>query len=68
MTEAEFIARAFHEIYEKLAPTFGLTTVFESRVPWEDISDRNRNFMITTVQQLLDDGTIISGTEAKKHE
>ena len=42
----EDIARYFHEEYERLAPRFGYETREESRVPWEDVP--NRDLMIAT--------------------
>ena len=58
-----YIARAFHEAYEKLAPDFNYETRKASRVLWKDIPRNNRDLMIATVKKLLDDGTIISGIE-----
>ncbi|MHA2403290.1 MAG: hypothetical protein ACXADH_09900 [Candidatus Kariarchaeaceae archaeon] len=64
MTSEEFIARAFHEAYEELAPSFGYETRKKSRVDWKDIPENNRNLMIATVIQLLNDGTIHPGRES----
>lgn len=58
MTEAERIAKAFHEAYEELAPEHGYETRQASAVPWEDVPEENRNLMVATVQRLLDQGTI----------
>ena len=55
---AEFIARAFHEAYERLAPEFDYETRIQSRVPWEAVPERNRRLMIATVQALLDEDVI----------
>lgn len=59
-----YIARAFHEAYEKLAPDFGYETRKSSRVAWKDIPKNNRDLMIATVKKLLNDGIIHSGLEA----
>jgi hypothetical protein len=40
---AEELARAFHEAYERLAPSFGYETRRESAVPWEHIPDGASN-------------------------
>lgn len=59
--DAEFIARAFHETYESLAPSHGYETRKSSRVPWEQVPDNNKTLMIATVQALLDAGVIEPG-------
>lgn len=56
---AEYIARRFHEMYEKLAPLHGYTTRTESAVPWPDVPQANRSLMMAVVQALLDDTTIL---------
>ena len=56
--EAEFVAKKFHEAYERLAPEFGYTTRMSSAQPWEDVPEPNKSLMIATAQALLDDGTI----------
>ena len=43
------IARMFHEVYERLAPTFGYRTREESAVPWEKVPAKNRDLMTATV-------------------
>jgi hypothetical protein len=58
---AHGIARRFHETYEDLAPEMDYVTRAESRVPWEDVPDKNRRLMVATVQRLLDDGVILPG-------
>lgn len=57
-TEAEAIARAFHEAYERWAPAFAYETREASAVPWDDVPVSNRLLMIATVQDLLDRGVI----------
>ena len=47
-SEDEFIARAFHEAYERLAPQFGYRTREASAVPWEDVPQANRDLMVAT--------------------
>lgn len=54
VTDAERIARAFHETYERLAPAHGYETRKASAVPWADVPDRNRALMVAVVAELLD--------------
>lgn len=61
--QAERIARAFHEAYERLAPSFGYETRKASAVPWEDVPEENRELMVATVETLLEDGEIIAPAE-----
>lgn len=52
-------AQAFHEHYERLAPTLGYETRKESAVPWEDVPETNQALMAATVKALVDTGQII---------
>lgn len=54
----ELVARAFHEAYEELAPSFGYETRRESAKPWTEVPERNRNLMVAVVKRLLDNDTI----------
>jgi hypothetical protein len=56
--EAEMIAQAFHEAYERLAPMFGYKTREASAVPWEDVPAQNKELMVSVVETLLEDGVI----------
>lgn len=49
------VARAFHENYEALAPSFGYETRKESAVAWEDVPDQNKMLMVAVVTTLFDD-------------
>lgn len=62
--EAERIASAFHEAYERLAPDFGYRTRLESAKPWEDVPDSNKRLMRAAVRDLIARGVITedSGT------
>lgn len=51
---AEELARAFHEVYESLAPAFGYETRNESAVPWEQVPENNRRLMVAVCGVLLD--------------
>ena len=62
ISRAERIARAFHETYETLAPHVGYRTRSASAVPWDDVPERNRRLMISTVASLLADGIIAEGS------
>lgn len=47
------IAQAFHEAYERLAPTFGYQTRDASAVAWESVPEQNKTLMVATVADLL---------------
>lgn len=53
MPDAEAVARMFHEAYERLAPAFGYVTRDETRVPWEQVPERNRRLMIAVAAEVL---------------
>lgn len=59
--QAEQIARAFHERYERLAPEFGYETRPESRTEWEDVPEANRELMVATAEGLLESAIIRAG-------
>lgn len=61
MSEAERIAREFHEAYELLAPDHSYSTRIASAVPWEDVPANNKSLMIATVERLLEQGVIEPG-------
>lgn len=58
--DAEVIARAFHERYERLAPAHSYRTREASAVPWENVPENNKSLMVAVVRSLLDDGVIAS--------
>jgi hypothetical protein len=58
MSEAKFIARRFHEVYEELAPAHGWQTQERSAVRWEEVPIENRSLMVEVVARLLDEGAI----------
>lgn len=45
----EDVARAFHEFYELLAPSFAYDTREASAKPWNEVPIKNRELMIATV-------------------
>ncbi len=49
----EDIARAFHEVYERLAPDFGYKTREESAKPWEEVPEQNKALMTAVVTELF---------------
>jgi hypothetical protein len=53
LPNAEWLARKFHETYERLAPTFGYTTRPETAVPWEAVPLLNQQLMIAVCEELL---------------
>ncbi|GAG16336.1 unnamed protein product [marine sediment metagenome] len=52
--EPEALAKAFHEAYERLAPSFGYATRVESAIPWEEVPEQNRLLMIAVAAEVLD--------------
>ncbi len=50
---SEQMAKAFHEAYERLAPSFGYTTRSESAVPWEDVPEQTRLLMIAVTDEVV---------------
>jgi hypothetical protein len=58
-TNAEPIARRFHETYERLAPSFGYETRPESTVPWEYMPEHA--LLVAVVTELLSDDVLIPG-------
>lgn len=50
---AEAVAQAFHETYERLAPSFGYETREASAVPWADVPDENKRLMVAVADELL---------------
>lgn len=46
------IAQAFHEAYERLAPSYGYETRRESAVPWADVPEQNRALMTAVAAEV----------------
>ncbi len=53
MPDAESVARFFHEAYERLAPYFSYETREATRVPWENVPERNKRLMIAATSEVL---------------
>ena len=51
--DAEFMARMFHEKYEKLAPSFGYVTRKATAKSWFEIPKNNKKLMIAVAQEIL---------------
>jgi hypothetical protein len=51
--DPESLAEAFHEAYERLAPSFGYKTREASAVPWAEVPDANRGLMIAVAGEVL---------------
>jgi hypothetical protein len=51
--DAEGLARAFHENYERLAPEYGYKTREASAVPWDEVPDANKQLMVATAAAVL---------------
>lgn len=56
---AEHIAQAFHETYERLAPEYHYETRPASAKPWEEVPENNRDLMIAVVSELLENEVIV---------
>jgi hypothetical protein len=56
--DAEPIAAAFHEAYERLAPRYGYKTREASAVPWAEVPSNNRALMCAVVADLVAAGVI----------
>jgi hypothetical protein len=61
MTQAETIAKAFHEAYERLAPEFSYKTREASAVPWDQVPESNKRLMIAVASTLLEQGAVRYG-------
>ena len=53
MPDAESVAKLFHEAYERLAPYFSYETREATRVPWENVPERNKRLMIAATSEVL---------------
>lgn len=53
--QARVLAEAFHQHYEKLAPTFGYETREESKTTWEDVPLNNKALMCFTAQAVIEE-------------
>lgn len=53
MPNAESVAKLFHETYERLAPSFSYETRRATRVPWEEVPERNKRLMIAVTAEVL---------------
>ena len=51
-TPAEATAQAFHEAYERLAPSFSYKTREASAVPWADVPEENKRLMIAVAAEV----------------
>lgn len=51
--DAEFMAKLFHDTYEKLAPDFDYQTRKASAKPWFEVPENNRNLMIAVAEKIL---------------
>lgn len=53
LPDAESVAKLFHETYERLAPYYSYETRIETRVPWEQVEERNKRLMIAVATEVL---------------
>jgi hypothetical protein len=63
--EPELLARAFHETYERLAPSFGYETRKESAKPWEQVPEQNRRLMTAVCAEIIRTKLAQSAEEAR---
>jgi len=52
-SEAENLARLFHETYERLAPSFGYETRKDSAKPWSEVPEKNKRLMVAVCGEIL---------------
>jgi hypothetical protein len=52
-SEAENLARRFHELYEEMAPRFSYETRRASAVPWDLVPENNRLLMVAVCTAIL---------------
>lgn len=57
--DAVQLARAFHELYERLAPKYGYKTREASAVPWDDVPEQNKRLMCHVASELIDTGIVV---------
>lgn len=60
---AEALAQAFHENYERLAPSFGYETRNDSAVEWADVPEPNKSLMIAVAAALIEQGRVSRDAE-----
>ncbi|WP_130291661.1 hypothetical protein [Pseudonocardia sediminis] len=56
----DFLARRFHELYERLAPDHGYETRRDSAVPWSEVPAANKALMQDVARHLLADSSVAS--------
>lgn len=63
MTDAETVAREFHETYERLAPDHGYRTREASAKPWADVPEQNKSLMVAVAADLIERGIVAAHAE-----
>lgn len=63
---AEELAQAFHESYERRAPSFGYSTREESAKPWSEVPENNRRLMVAVCDEMLNRMPVLAGLMALK--
>lgn len=63
LTDAELIAKKFHEVYEELLPTMGSIWETQGRVSktWEELPVEEQWLMVKVVDQLMEEKIIYKG-------
>lgn len=53
--DAEALAKKFHDTYEALAPSFDYETRDDSRKPWDEVPQKNKDLMVAVARVILRD-------------
>lgn len=53
-----YVAQAFHEAYERLAPEFAYETREASAVPWKDVPQNNKELMIAVAREIMNNNAV----------
>ena len=63
LTDAELIAKRFHEVYEELLPSMSSVWENQGRVSkkWEELPTENKWLMVKVVDQLMEEKVIYKG-------
>jgi hypothetical protein len=56
--DPEWLARKFHEAYERLAPAHDYRAREESVVTWEELPSNNKKLMIAVCGELISEGIV----------
>ncbi len=57
-SEADRLAKRFHELYEALAPQFSYQTREASAVAWEQVPENNKRLMTEVCKRILQENAV----------